>query len=280
VRVEQARSARAWAAVSACAQREGVPVSLRHVVAACADALGAAGAGLSLALDSSPHEPVLASAPAAEALEDLQFTLGQGPGMDAVAGRGPVLADDLAAPGAHRLWPAFAAAAADRGVRGMFAFPVAVGAALIGVLDVYRLQPGPLTADELAQGLVFADIALALTLDARGGITTSPDGLKDADLSARRAQVHQATGMVAAQLGVPVPDALVLLRAHAYVRGQGLADLAADVLARRVLLGVHGRDSPWNFPGPDRAAGDGVREDGNNSPEPGTQPGGRNGEET
>jgi ANTAR domain-containing protein/GAF domain-containing protein len=280
LRVEQARSALVWAEVSACARREGVPASSRHVVVACAEALAAAGVCLSLARDSSPYEPVLASAPVAEALEELQFTLGQGPGIDAATGRGLVLADDLAGPGAHRLWPAFAPAAADRGVRGMFAFPVAVGAALIGVLDVYRLQPGPLTAEELAQGLMFADVALVLTLDAWGGITARPDGVADAALSARRAQVHQATGMVAAQLGVAVPDALALLRAHAYANGLGLADLAAEVLARRAHLGVHGKDRPQDFPGPDRPAADRVRDDGNDSLEPGTQPDGRNGGET
>lgn len=245
----QARSALAWAAISACARREGAPVSVRHVVMACADALLAVGAGLSLARDGSPREPVLASAPAAEELEELQFTLGQGPGVDAVAGRGPVLAGDLAGLGAQRLWPAFAPAAADRGVRGMFAFPVAAGAALVGVLDVYRLQPGLLTAEELAQGLVFADMALVMVLDERGGVYGSPDGLAGAAVDARRAQVHQATGMVAAQLGVPVSDALAALRAHAFARGQELADLAADILARRVRLDASGGDSPREIPG-------------------------------
>ncbi len=280
MRVEQARSARVWAAVSACALRDGAPVSLRHVVAACADTLAAAGAGLSLARDSSPPEPVLASAPAAEALEELQFTLGQGPGLDAAAGRGPVLADDLAGPGAQRLWPAFAPAAADRGVRGMSAFPVVAGAALIGVLDGYRPRPGPLTADELAQGLRFADLALVLILDERGGITAGANGWPDAVLGARRVHVHQATGMVAAQLGVSVSDALAALRAYAYAHSLGLADLAADVLVRRVRLGAGSRGGPPGSPGPGGAAADAMRDDGNDPPEPGAQPGGRGGEET
>ena len=78
----------------------------------------------------------------------------------------------------------------------MFAFPVAVGAALVGVLDVYRLQSGPLTAEQLAQGLLFADAALLLILDERGGINGGTDGVAGVALGARRAQVHQATGMV------------------------------------------------------------------------------------
>jgi hypothetical protein len=300
--VEQARSARVWAAINAHARRDGGAVSLRHAVIACVDALAAAGAGLSVARDGALREPVMASAPIVEELEELQFTLGQGPGMDAVAGRGPILVGDLAALDSQRRWPAFAAAAADRTVRGMFAFPVAVGAALIGVLDVYRIQAGPLQPEEPAQALVYADAVLVLALDERGGITPGMDGLLDVALSARRGQVHQATGMVAAQLSVPISDALAALRAHAYAHSRSLADLAADVLARRVRLdqGPPGPGDPGAAPGrggpapegspPEGTApedpatavwplADDVREDGNSSREPGGHPGGRDSKE-
>ena len=278
--MEQGRSARVWAAISARANHDGGTVSQRHVVIACADALAADGAGLSVARDGALHEPTLASGPVVEELEELQFTLGQGPGMDAVVGRGPILVPDLAAPDAQRRWPAFAPAAADRGMRGMFAFPVTAGAALIGVLDVYRLRAGPLQPEELAQGLVYADAVLVLVLDERAGTVSGHDGLLDAALSTRRVQVHQATGMVAAQLGVPVPDALVALRAHAYAHGRSLADLAADVLARKVRLN---HDPPGGTPPEDSAAvwspADDVHEDGHKPREPGGQPGGPDSEE-
>ena len=252
--VEQPRSAQVWAAIAACAQREGTGGSPRHAVISCADALAAAGAGLSVARDGVPREPVLASTPLAEELEELQFTLGQGPGMDTVAGRGPVLVSDLTIPDARHRWPLFAPAAAERGVRGMFAFPVAVGAVLIGVLNVYRLPAGSLAPRELLDGLVFADAALVLALDKRGGIASGPDGLADAAVSARGAQVHQATGMVAAQLGMSMPDALAALRAHAYVTGQRLSDLVADVLARRVRLDyVSSSPEPGRQPSAPRA---------------------------
>jgi hypothetical protein len=276
--VEQARDAPVWAAVRACARRDGAPVSLRHVVMACADALSAAGAGLSLARGSSPRGPVVASAAAAEELEELQLTLGEGPGIDA-AGGGPVLAGDLTRPEEQRRWPAFAPAAAARGVRGMFAFPVAAGAARIGVLDVYRLRAGPLTGEELVQGLLFADVALVLALNERAGIGAAPEGMAGGVASARRAQVHQATGMVAAQLGVPVSDALAALCAHAHARGQGLEDLAADVLARRVRLDTGCAGMPRDIPRLGGAAAGQLRDDGNDPPEPGAQPGGRYGEE-
>ncbi len=254
--MKQARSAKVWAAIVACAGQEGAAASLRHAVIACADALAAAGSGLSITRDHEPREPVLASAPAAEELEELQFTLGQGPSMEAVAGRGPVLVADLATPDAGRRWPLFAPAAAERGVRGMFAFPVAIGDALVGVLSVYRLRAGPLSDDELADGLVFADILLLLVLDERSGIVSSLDGVADTTVTVRRTQVHQATGMVAAQLGMSLPDALAALRARAYVTGQRLSDLAADVLARRVRLDPDGQGAPPGQHGVSGSAGE------------------------
>ena len=44
---------------------------------------------------------------------------------------------------------------------------------------------------------------------------------------AERAEVHQATGMVVAQLGVPESDALALLRAHAYSHDQSVSTTGA-----------------------------------------------------
>jgi hypothetical protein len=124
----------------------------------------------------------------------------------------------------------------DAGVRAMFAFPVGAGAALIGVLDVYRAEPGSLRPQELADALVLADAVLVLALDEQGGIAPDLDNLLDAAVSVRRAPVHQATGMAAAQLGVSMTDALAALRAYAYTHGRRLTEVAADVLARRVRL--------------------------------------------
>jgi hypothetical protein len=51
---------------------------------------------------------------------------------------------------------------------------------------------------------------------------------------ASRAEIHQATGMVLIQLGVTAPEALACLRAHAFVHGRLLIDVAREVVARRI----------------------------------------------
>lgn len=239
----------AWTSINAWARAEGHQVpdgqgrvgrpSAWHACLACAQAVGAVGAGLSLVAEpglGEPglREPVLATGPASEELQELQFTLGQGPSWDAAASGTPVLVDDLSAPGARRRWPVFAAAAVRRGVRGMFALPVSAGATQVGVLDLYRLKSGPLTGDELADVLAYTDAVLVLVLDDRPGITPPLDQLDHAGFIERRAQVHQAAGMVSVQLGAGVTDALARLSAYAFVHDRPVTQVAADVVARRL----------------------------------------------
>jgi hypothetical protein len=232
--VDHNRSARVWGAIRAVA--DGATPSLAHAVAACAQALSAAGAGLSMTRDGGLLEPVLATAPEIGELEELQFVLGEGPSGEAGATSAPVLEPDLSGVAAGRLWPAFAAAGGDRGVRGVFAFPVAAGAAKVGVLTVYRREPGPLQREQLEQALVFADALFVLALDSREGISADLDEVIGAAFTARRAEVHQAAGRLASQQRISVTDALARLRAHAYGSGLSLYKIAVDVMSDRLHL--------------------------------------------
>ena len=174
-------------------------------------------------------------------LEDLQFTLGQGPGPDAVAAGTPVLVPDLAAVGLR--WPQFAPAAAQLGVRAVFALPLRIGAISVGVLVAHRVTPGFLADGELADAAALAD-AVTVLLVHQQNAGADPAGHTEsgplpgwARPATYRAQVHQATGMISAQLGVGLPEALVRLRAHAYAEDRLIAEVAADVVALRLRFG-------------------------------------------
>jgi hypothetical protein len=119
----------------------------------------------------------------------------------------------------------------------MFALPLQTGAIRVGVLVLYRAQPGPLSAGELADVLVFAAAALHLLLDASSGISVLP-GYRPVDgLSDRRAVVYQATGMISVQLGVSLEEALARLRAHAFAASAAVGEVAHDVVSRRLRFG-------------------------------------------
>ncbi|MGR6963520.1 GAF and ANTAR domain-containing protein [Geodermatophilus sp. URMC 61] len=204
----------------------GLPASL---AAACVRSLSVTGVGLALMTDDGPAGIVAATDGAARELEELQFTLGEGPCVDASGTGRPVLQPDLAATAPLR-WPAFAGGALEAGVRAVFAFPLRVGAIRVGVLDLYRDRAGPLSADELTEALSFADAATLVLLDAQAG---SPV-LVPVPVLDDRAEVHQATGVVSVQAAVGLAEALVLLRARAFADPQPLGDLARKVLAGTV----------------------------------------------
>ena len=141
----------------------------------------------------------------------------------------------------RRRWPVFALAARQAGAAAIFAFPLRIGAIRAGVLGLYRERPGPLTAFQLGDALIFADTATLLLLDAQdqaGSDLAAPAGPggQPADLALRRAEIDQATGMLTEQLGAGIGDAFVRLRAYAYARDLRLTDVARDIVARRLRL--------------------------------------------
>jgi hypothetical protein len=117
----------------------------------------------------------------------------------------------------------------------MFAFPLIMGAISVGTLEIHRNHKGTLSADELTEALLFADAALARVLDHLSG----PDTVNGPDLSSGRfayrwATVHQATGMISLQLNSNLTAAFLRLRAHAYLTGRRLSQVASDVVERRL----------------------------------------------
>jgi hypothetical protein len=225
------RQTRLWGLVVALAG--GVPVAVEHVGAAVMSAAGVDAVAVAVVLSASPRETVYASARLAAELEELTLTLGEGPGVDALA-HGPALVPDVLAADCLVRWPVFAPAAARVGVRAVFALPLRIGAIRRGVLDLYRADPGELEPERLADALVLAETMAALLLDEAGRDPTHPDAPWPERAGAQAPVVHQATGMLIVQLGVPAAVALIRLRAYAYAHDRRLRDVAADVVARRL----------------------------------------------
>lgn len=133
-------------------------------------------------------------------------------------------------------WPAFAQAGVGAGVLAVFAFPLALGAIRIGVLVLYRDRRGVLSADELADGLVLADVATHMVLGLQAGAPADTLHELLAKEPPHWAEIHQATGMVSLQLEAPLDEAFVRLRAHAFAHDLPLRDVASDVVAGHLRL--------------------------------------------
>jgi hypothetical protein len=220
---------------------QGTAGGLRRLCIAAVKALPMSGAGLSLMSEDGVRGVAAASDSASERIDELQFTLGEGPCMDAFTSRRPVLEPDLDGGGKSR-WPIYSAAVHAEGVRAAFAFPLQLGAARLGVLDFYRVAKGSLTAEELAQALTFADVATSMLLDGQelAAEGAAADGL--AEVLEYRLELYQAQGMVMVQMGVSLVEALAILRAYAYSRERDLGDVARDVVTRGLRLDEDRRD--------------------------------------
>lgn len=197
--------------------------------------LPAAGVGISVMSRGGEPATVAASDAKSATVEDLQFTLGEGPCIDAFSTGRPVFAPDLSVAARVR-WPGYAPAAQEHGVQAAFSFPLQIGAARLGALDVYRDQPGSPSAETIVQALTLADVAMTGLLNAqqRSNQSDGPPALDDA--LDNRFELYQAQGMLAIQLGIPLDEAMIRIRAYAYAQDRALSDVADDIIAGKLLL--------------------------------------------
>jgi GAF domain-containing protein len=189
------------------------------------------GAGIMLISDETTRGPLSSTGEVSALLLQLHFDLGEGPCIDAFREDRPILEPDLVGSPTRR-WIAFTSQAVEAGVRAAFAFPLRIGSARMGALCLHRDRPGPLTDDVHADCLVLTNVVSRSILLLQAG---APTGQIAATLEATsnfQYVVHQASGMVAAQLEVSVAHALTRLRAYAFGNDMALSDVAKLVIAR------------------------------------------------
>jgi hypothetical protein len=207
----------------------------------CTSTMDLSATGMAL-MNRDGHQGVIgASGPLAAQLEDLQFSLGEGPSLDASRSNSPVSHPDLTA-SAVMPWPGFGPAALAIGVRAVLALPLQVGAIQMGALCLYRSAPGPWDHDGTATALAYADAAVAVLLLLQAQTQPGPALHPALGQSLEyRAEVHQATGYLAVKAAVGLAEALLLLRAHAFASDRPLLHVSRDVLAGR--LRIHPEES-------------------------------------
>jgi GAF domain/ANTAR domain len=227
--------------IAAVDGRRGVDAADR-LCEACVMLFDIDAAAISLVFDGANSGTLGSSGAPARMYDELQFTLGEGPCLDSITLKIPILVADLADTIDAR-WPIYGPAMLSHQIRGVFAMPVLVAGEHVGALDLFRAQPGDLAGDHLAGAIGAAELASAPLLDLMNddlqAAVNDPQSNAWAELRAlSRAEVSQATGMLVAQLDVEPAEALVRLRAHAYATGRSSTDVARDILDRRLKLDI------------------------------------------
>jgi hypothetical protein len=197
-----------------------------------AGVLGVDGLSVTVTPQSAgPTGEVLWSSSAlARRFDDLQFTLGCGPALDAARSGLPVLEADLRQVQPQR-WGTLPAEAELLPVRAVFCFPLGIGAIRLGALTAVRTAPGVLGDPQTRDALGLAVALTAHYLDH----WEPPQTLY-------RAVVHQAVGMLSVQLALPLADALLRLRAYAYRSGRPVNDVSHDIVTRQLRLDPEDKD--------------------------------------
>jgi hypothetical protein len=206
-----------------------------RLCAACPRILGVDGAGIMLMSGDIPRGSLGTTDEVSQLIEDLQYTLGEGPCVDAYQQDEVVAEPDLAQPVTRR-WLAFTPPALRAGARAVFAFPLRIGTIRLGALDSYRDRPGPLSGEQHADALAVASVAARWVLEAQAG---APPGTVAQELEAGadfHFAVHNAAGILSAQQDISVTDALIRLRAYAFTHDRPLTEVAQDVVDRKLRL--------------------------------------------
>jgi hypothetical protein len=203
------------------------PDGLLRIVDFCKVALvrtGVDGITVTFANAFSGLELLVATDEVAERVAQLEFSLGQGPSVDAVASGVVTTADDLRGGVSEHRWPLFAAEAVNAGIRAVQAYPIVFSRGAFGAVGFYSKAPNRLDVTQHRQAEDITELIGLALLDPQSGESIG---------SGLRMTVHQAAGMVMQQAGISIQDALVLLRSAAFTEDRLVTDLAADVIAGR-----------------------------------------------
>lgn len=200
----------------------------------CVEILVVSGAGITI-MGGTQAGPVCVSNTRMAALEELQFASGEGPCQDAFRFGHPVHMPRLDATASNR-WPSFVEQAQAAGIGAVFAYPLSNKGAKVGVLTLYQDHEGDLTVAQNDDSIALVEVLTETVLSLQ---SSAPSGTLAADLEnavTYRAQIYQASGMVAVQLEISVSEALVRIRAHAFGHSRSVADVADDIVMRHLRL--------------------------------------------
>ncbi|MBA4609074.1 GAF and ANTAR domain-containing protein [Aeromicrobium sp. Marseille-Q0843] len=189
--------------------------------------LNADGAAIVLPAESDLRVTACATDELAATLEDVQSVVGQGPTPSALDS-GDVISAEVSRSG-DGVWPLFHERVRQLGFVGVLtAVPLIFEHHTVGVLSVHR------KAHDKTDAAVYRFLGAALGAALLEDPANALGGTSQEDAWSSQAKVHQATGMVIAQVGVRPTDAIALLRAQAFSAGTTLLEVAEHVLERQI----------------------------------------------
>jgi GAF domain-containing protein len=214
----------------------GIAETLQRLTEQCLEVLGCAGAGVSVG-DAEGRLHDVTATNAATAVVELEQVQGkEGPCHDVFASGERRAIADLGQCEAR--WPSYVRIALDQGRRAVLGVPMVADDTIIGVLDVHQSMVWEWGPDEEEAAQLLADMAAGYIANLRLLSTTRrlADQLRRALDS--RVVIEQAKGVVATSCDVDMDTAFHLLRRESQSTNRRLHEVARDVVAGDVELGL------------------------------------------
>ncbi len=200
----------------------------------CVDLLEAAATGILLAdVDRTLHV-VAASSERANLLELFQIQNQEGPCLDAFRTGKAVVHGDL---GARSPWPRFGRRAIEAGLPSVHAFPMRVRDTVLGTLNLFMAEAGPLTSADVTVAQALAHAATIALLQDRAATDANRLSAQLQGALSSRITIEQAKGTIAERAGVGMDEAFTRLRSYARARNAKLTDVAEALVTRALPVG-------------------------------------------
>lgn len=191
---------------------------------------GAQGAGLTL-LEQDRPQTVIATDDFVHEVDDIQYGLGEGPCLSAVAMGRTFTSGNL---GGDPLWPRFGPRVGRLGVHSALSLPLLVNGEPIGALNVYGRPRDSFGPDATRIGEAFAAPAAVSVVNARALAQAERLVAQLSDALRSRAEIDQALGIVMSRTGGTPAQAFTTLREQSQARQVKLVDVARELVAEAV----------------------------------------------
>jgi GAF domain-containing protein len=194
----------------------------------CVEALDVSAAGLMLAAADGDLRVVASSSEAMRLVEVFELQAAEGPCWDCYRTGEPVRSGDLATSGS--VWPRFTPVALEAGFQTAYAIPMRLRGAVIGALNLFRIERSALSAEDFTAAQALADVATIAILQDRAGREVQRVNEHLSHALNSRIMIEQAKGVLAQRSGVGMEEAFSRLRGYARQHNLLLADVAREVI--------------------------------------------------
>lgn len=187
---------------------------------------GAAGAGLTL-LEGGRPQTVVASAPFVRAVDDIQYSLDEGPCVSAVEQARTFRSGNL---GGEPQWPHFGPRVGRLGVHSALSLPLLLPGRTVGALNVYAHGRDVFSDRARQLGEAFS-VPAAVTVSNAQMLAQAERLVAQLEQAiTSRAQVDQAVGVLVSRSGITSDEAFARLRALSQARGMKLGEVARELV--------------------------------------------------